>query len=91
MGTSQDRSQQKLVKVFSTQDEMQARMVLEVLENAGIEGLINSEVPSNLFPLNLGKLGRRDILVLESAAEEAARILSELPQPQDPADEPAEE
>ena len=91
MGTSQDRSQQKLVKVFSTQDEMQARMVLEVLENAGIEGLINSEVPSNLFPLNLGKLARRDILVLESAAEEAARILSELPQPQDPADEPAEE
>ena len=92
MSTAGDRSQQKLVKVFSTQDEMAARMVQEVLANAGIESMINSEVPSSLFPMNLGNLARQDILVLESAAAEATRILSELPQGNqtDPGEEPAE-
>ena len=81
MDSSEDRSQQKLVKVFSTQDGMEARMVQEVLTNAGIESMINSEVPSSLFPMYLGKLARQDIMVLESAAAEATRILSELPKP----------
>ena len=81
MARSQDPSQQKLVRVFSTQDEMEARMVQEVLANAGIESMINSEVPPSLFPMNFGNLARQDILVLESAAAEAARILSELPVP----------
>jgi len=80
MAKPEDRSQQSLVKVFSTQDEMEARMMQEVLANAGIESLINSEVPSSLFPMNLGNIARQDIMVLESAAAEAARILSELPE-----------
>ena len=86
MGSSEDRSQEKLVKVFSTQDEMEARMVQEVLANAGIECIINSEAPPSLFPMNLGNLGREDILVLESAAAEAARILAELPERIEPDD-----
>jgi len=90
--TPKDRAQQKLVLVFTTQDEMQARMVQEVLANAGIESMINSEVPASLFPMSLGKLARQDILVLESAAADAARILSELPAPDssDADAEPAE-
>jgi len=84
MARSQDPSQQKLVTVFSTQDEMEARMVQEVLANAGIESMINSEVPPSLFPMNLGELAKKDILVTESAAAEATRILSELPERDQP-------
>jgi putative signal transducing protein len=85
-----DQSQQKLLTVFSTNDEMEARMVQEVLANAGIESVINSEVPPGLFPMNLGDLARKDILVSESAAAEAARILSELPETEaEPGDEPS--
>ena len=94
MAKAEDHSQEKLVRVFSTQDEMEARMVQEVLANAGIESMINSEVPSSLFPMTLGNLARQDIFVLESAVAEATRILSELPQANetdpDPGDAPAE-
>ena len=89
MVAPQDRSRQKLVTVYSTNDEMEARMVQEVLANAGIESVINAEVPPSLFPLNLGDLARKDILVSESAAAEAARIISELPE-SEPGDTPSE-
>ena len=75
-----DPSREKLVVVYSTNDEMEARMVQEVLANAGIASMINSEVPPSLFPMNLGELARKDILVAESAAPDAARIISELPE-----------
>ena len=72
-----DLSRQKLVRVFSTHSELEARMVQELLRNSGIESLINSEVPPSLFPLNMGDLAKEDILVLESAAEEARQIIAE--------------
>ena len=89
MAAPNNPSQQKLVVVYSTNDEMEARMVQEVLANAGIESMINAEVPPSLFPMNLGELARKDILVAESAAAEAARIISELPESEADA-EPAE-
>jgi Putative prokaryotic signal transducing protein len=90
VATAGDRSHQKLVPVYSTTNEMEARMVQEVLANAGIESMINSEVPSSLFPMNMGNMARQDILVLESAAAEANRILSELPPPSQTSDEAEE-
>jgi len=72
-----DLSRQKLVRVFSTHSELEARMVQELLRNAGIESLINAEVPPSLFPLNLGDMANEDLLVLESEAEEARRIIAE--------------
>jgi putative signal transducing protein len=80
MSTSQDHSREKLVKVYSTANEMEARMVQEVLAAANIESMINSEVPPSLFPMNLGTLATKDIFVAESVAAEAQRILSELPE-----------
>ena len=79
--SKQDHSREKLVKVYSTANEMEARMVQELLAEAGIESMINSEVPPSLFPMNLGTLATKDIFVADSAAAEARRILSELPEP----------
>ena len=77
MAKATDLSRQKMVRVFSTHDELEARMVQELLRNLGIESLINAEVPPSLFPMNLGDLAKQDIFVLESEANEASRIIAE--------------
>ena len=77
-----DRSQQKLVKVYSAANEMEARMVQEVLSDAGIASVINAEFAPGIYPAMMGDWARQDILVIESAAPEAARILAELPEPE---------
>ncbi len=77
MANTPDRSREKLTPVYSTQDEMEARMVQELLRTAGIESVTNALVDHSLFPLNVGRLAKRDILVLESDAAEARRIIAE--------------
>ena len=72
-----DRSQQKLVKVYTCQNEMEARMVQELLRHAGIESAVNSEMAPGIYPGTWGGWGGQDILVIESEAEEARRIISE--------------
>ena len=92
MSAPKNPSQQKLVNVYPAATEMEARMVQEVLAAAGIESVINAELAPGIYPSTMGPWARQDILVLESAAAEASRILSELPdqdQP-DPSSETAE-
>ena len=90
MAALPDRSQQKLVAVYSAENEMEARMVQELLANAGIESIVNSEFAPGIYPATLGQWARQEILVIESAAEEAARILSDLPGPApNPPEEPS--
>ena len=72
-----DLSRQRLLPVFSTHDELEARLVQGLLHASGIESVMNSEAPPSLFPLRMGRMGKLDILVLESQAEEASRIISE--------------
>jgi len=84
MSPPQNPSQQKLVNVYSAANEMEARMVQEVLAAAGIESAINAELAPGIYPSTLGPWARQDILVIESAAAEASRILSELPAPDQP-------
>jgi len=72
-----DRSQENAVPVFSTNDEMEARMVQELLQSNGIESAINSESAPGLFPVITGELANQQILVLESEAERACRIIAE--------------
>lgn len=74
-----DRSRENLVKVFTARDEMEGRMIQELLDGAGIESLINSETAPGLFPSSFGQLGKQDIFVAESQASAARELLSELP------------
>ncbi len=71
-------SQQRLAPVYSTQDELEARMVQNLLRSAGIESMISGRLLPSHFPLKVGKLAKREILVLESEAEEASRLIAEL-------------
>ncbi|MBI2819870.1 MAG: DUF2007 domain-containing protein [Acidobacteria bacterium] len=84
MSTPKDRLHQKPVTVYTAANLLEARMVQEVLHKAGIESMLQGpvgEVVSGIYAATMGDWARQDILVLESAAAEAARILSELPEP----------
>jgi hypothetical protein len=77
MSKETDLARQKLVQVYSTHDELQARMVQDLLRSAGIESMITGEMLPSLYPTNMGDMAKRNILVLESEAEEANRIIAE--------------
>jgi hypothetical protein len=79
---SLDPSKQKLVSVYTAENEMQARMLQELLRNNGIESTINAEFAPGIYPASSGDVAEQQILVIESAADEAKRILSELPDPE---------
>lgn len=77
MAKPEELAREKLVPVFSTQNELEAGMVQDLLRNAGIESLISGRLMPSHFPLNVGRLATREILVLESEAGTARRIIAE--------------
>ncbi len=70
-------SRQKLTAIFSTPDEMEARVVQGLLQAAGIESMMNSELPPHLFPLQMGRIAKLELLVLESQAKQATQLISQ--------------
>ena len=77
MGSNPDLSRENVVEIFNTQDEMEARMIQEILRNAGIESTVYSEMVPSIFPLNTGSAGKYSIMVLEPSAREAREIIAE--------------
>ena len=77
MASNADLSRENIVEVFNTHDEMEARMVQEILRNSGIESTINSEMVPSVFPLNTGSAGKYSIMVLETNAQQAQQIIAE--------------
>jgi len=65
---------EKLVKVFDTEQEIEARVVKGLLESAGIEVDLKSiDATQDTFP----GVGGMMILVREEDAEEAQRVIEE--------------
>ncbi|OFW14840.1 MAG: hypothetical protein A3H27_04490 [Acidobacteria bacterium RIFCSPLOWO2_02_FULL_59_13] len=80
-GESGDLSGGKLSCVFSSNDAMEAQLVQGLLQAAGIESVLYSRAVPGIFPL----LGKIDVLVSETKAGEALRIIAEIEEnpPQD--------
>ena len=78
---SGDLSGGKLSCVFSSNDAMEAQLVQGLLQAAGIESVLYSRAVPGIFPL----LGKIDVLVSETKAGEALRIIAEIEEnpPQD--------
>jgi hypothetical protein len=71
---------EKLVKVFDTEQESEALVVKGLLESAGIDADITSlDAPQDTFP----GVGGTIILVREEQAEEARRVIEEYRQADD--------
>ena len=65
---------QKIVRVFDTQQESEALVVQGLLESAGIESDISSiDAPQDILP----GVGGTVILVREEDADEARRVIAE--------------
>ena len=69
-----DLSGGKLSCVFSSNDAMEAQLVQGLLQAAGMESVLYSRAVPGIFPL----LGKIDVLVSETKAGEALRIIAEI-------------
>jgi hypothetical protein len=84
--TQQPEPNEKLVKVFDTEQESEAMVVKGLLESAGIESNLTSTATSqDSFP----GLGGVVLMVREEDAEPARRILAEFKQPPAAQSDPA--
>lgn len=86
MAEAPDLSRQKLERVFTTQDELEARMIQSLLRDAGIESMIQAEVAPGLFPSKMGNFGKQELFVLESEVPEAGRVIAEYREGREPAE-----
>lgn len=68
---------EKLVRVFTAASELEASVVQGLLGSAGIESLLDSHAPTPVLPFALSKTGQIHVLVPESQAAEAERIIAE--------------
>lgn len=69
-----DLSGGKLSCVFSSNDAMEAQLVQGLLQAAGLESVLYSRAVPGIFPL----LGKIDVLVSETKAGEALRVIAEI-------------
>jgi len=64
-----------LVVIFRTQSDIEASIVRGLLEANGIPSVVASDVPHNVFPLNVAELGEVRVSVRRDDAEEARHII----------------
>jgi ribonuclease III len=64
-----------LVVIFRTQSDVEAAIVRGLLEAHGIPSVVASDVPHNVFPLNVAELGEVRVSVRSEDAEDARHII----------------
>ncbi len=65
----------ELVNVFQAAGQLEAEMIKSFLAAQGITAVINQESVGRTYGLSAGILGRVDVLVPDSQAEEAKNLL----------------
>ena len=65
----------ELVVIFRTQSDIEASIVRGLLEAHGIPSVVASDVPHNVFPLNVAELGEVRVSVRQEDAEEARHVI----------------
>ena len=65
-----------LVVIFRTQSDVEASIVRGLLEANGVPSVVASDVPHNLFPMNVSGLGEVRISVRMTDADEARHIIA---------------
>jgi len=68
---------EKLAELMTTQSETEANIVKGILEAAGIECVLVTQVPHNLYPFTVDGLAAIRIKVLASQLEAARELLRE--------------
>ena len=65
----------KLVKVYTAQGEMDAQVIRGLLEACGIRSLMVGNAALSMQPFVMDGMGRINIMVDETQAEEARKII----------------
>jgi hypothetical protein len=65
----------KLIKVYSTEGQLEAEMIKAFLEAQGLQVILSQESIGRTLGLSAGRLGQVYILVPESQVEEAVGFL----------------
>jgi len=68
---------EKLVEVAVTHNEVEANIIKSLLEAAGIDCLLVTQTPHNVYPVNVNGLGEFKIKVLDHSAEMAKTVIHE--------------
>lgn len=75
----EENSKQKWELVVEVYQPEEARLIIGLLESAGIPVQLERETAGEVFGLNVGPLARIGILIPEARAPEARRILETNP------------
>jgi hypothetical protein len=70
-------NQEEWVLVDTTAGQLQAELVRGLLEAQGIQVWLNQAGAAHAYALNVGSLGRVEVLVPSSSAEQARKLLDE--------------
>ncbi len=66
---------EKLVQLMSTQSEPEANIVRSLLEGAGIDCALVTQVPHGIYPFTVDGLAVIQVKVLDSQLEDARAVL----------------
>jgi len=69
--------QEEWVKIDTTGGQLQAELLRGMLEAQGIQVWLNQAGAAHAYALNVGSLGRVEILVPSSASEQAKKLLDD--------------
>ena len=75
--TTSELFKQDTVTVHIAENPLQAELLREILESNGIMSTLVGEVPSSVFPFTVDGLARVRVIVLQSAADEATKIIND--------------
>lgn len=69
---------EKLISIRQYASNVEASMIRDRLENAGIPCMLTNETFSSIYPIGHNSIGGIQILVFEHDAEKATQIIAEL-------------
>jgi hypothetical protein len=73
-----EEARERAVAVFEAKDEVEANLVAQALEAAGIRSNLVSDMTESIFPFSVTRLARVRVQVLEPDVEAARRLIAEL-------------
>ena len=90
MTTPKHMDHEKLVEVAVVYNEVEANIIKSLLESAGIDCVLVTQVPHGVYPLTIDGLGAVKIKVLDVYEEAAKAVIRDYENAEPIEEEPAE-
>ncbi len=77
MTTNEHLDSEKLVEVAVVYNEVEANIIKSLLESAGIQCVLVTQVPHNVYPVTIDGLGEVKVKVLDIDEDAAREIIAD--------------